>query len=190
MQYFLGYDDFISQPPFDPTLLVSWRKIIGNDTFNEFTDELMKICSPDNFVKDQSKTKEATPSDKALQNKGKLKLDATVADQYITYPTDLGLLNKAGQKTEKMIDELFEHLRDELKVKPRTYRKKARERYLAQAKTKQKNKAKLRMAIRYQLNCLDRNIASVNKMLDLLEDNPLTHRTMREFWVINTLNEQ
>ena len=188
MQYFLGYDDFISQRPFDPSLFVSWRKIIGNNTFNKFTDTLMKICLPDNFVN----TKDEVVDDKreTVKNKGKLKLDATVADQYITYPNDLGLLNKAREKTEKMIDVLFDHLRGELKIKPRTYRREARKRYLAQAKTKQKNKTKLRMTIRYQLNCLDRNLLSINKMLDMLPLNPLPHRTMRELWVIHTLNQQ
>lgn len=46
------------------------------------------------------------------------------------------------------------------------------------------------MAIRYQLNCLDRNIKYINDMLDRLESNPFNYRTMREFWIIQTLNDQ
>ena len=46
------------------------------------------------------------------------------------------------------------------------------------------------MAIRYLLNCLDRNIAHINRMLDRLADNPLSHRQMQQFWVIQTLNGQ
>ena len=75
-------------------------------------------------------------------------------------------------------------------VKPRTYRKEARKRYLAESKKRQKNKVSLRMAIRFGLNCLDRNIRSINKMLDLLQVNPLSHNKMRQFWIIQTLNDQ
>ena len=100
-------------------------------------------------------------------------------------------MNKGLEKTEQIIiDLLFDLLRDQLNLKPRTYRKEARRRYLAESKKRQKNKASLRKEIRYQLNGLDRNIRSINKMLDLLSINPLPHRTMRDFWIIQTLNDQ
>ncbi len=189
MQYFLGFDEFIPQAPFSPTLFVEWRKKLGNDTFNSFSDVLLKVCFPKKIktaAEDTASLDE--PSD--LPNKGKLKLDATVAHQYITYPNDLGLLNKAREKTERMVDVLFDLLRSRIPIKPRTYRKEARKRYLAEAKKRQKNKASLRKAIRYQLNCLDRNIGHINKMLDEFSDNPLPHKTMRQFWVIQTVNDQ
>ena len=182
MQFFLGLDEFSPEPLFSPSLFVEWRKKLGNETFNSFSDVLMEVCFSDQFEAKETKTK----------NKGKLKLDATVADQYITYPNDLGLLNKAREKTEKMIDILYEDLRDEITVKPRTYRKVARKKYLGEAKKRQNNPKTLRSTIRYQLNCLDRNIKSINEMLDLLgvNQNPLNHRTMRDFWVIQVLNDQ
>ena len=188
MQFFLGFDQFIAQAPFSPSLFVEWRKKLGNDTFNDFSDVLLRVCFPKK-VKSQLKSSQDKQTLKR-PNKGKLKLDATIADQYISYPNDLGLLNKAREKTEAIIDILFDLLRTQLSVKPRTYRKEARKRYLAEAKKRQKNKATLRMAIRYTLNCLDRNIASINKMLNLIEDNPLPYKTMRQFWIIQTLNEQ
>lgn len=89
-----------------------------------------------------------------------------------------------------MIDFLFEHLRGQIGGKPRTYRKVARKKYLAEAKKRQPNQKTHRSAIRYHLNCLDRNINSINSMLDLLRDNPLPHKMMRDFWVIQTLNDQ
>lgn len=143
---------------------------------------LLKVCFSDKFEEAKNE----------LENKGKLKLDATVADQYITYPNDLGLLNKAREKTEKMIDILFEELREEMPVKPRTYRKVARSKYLSEAKKRQNNPKTLRRTIRYQLNCLDRNIQSINEMLDVLgtKQNPLKFRTMKDFWVIQLLNDQ
>ena len=230
IQYFLGFREFLSEPPFSSSLFVDWRKRLGNDTFNRFSDVLLQVCFANKIktddleqhninptdttdttdTTDNSDNKEITPSPELQQlpNKGKLKLDATVADQNITYPNDLGLLNKAREKTEQMIDILFDRLRSEIPVKPRTYRKEARKRYLAEAKKRQKNKASLRKTIRYQLNCLDRNIRHINKMLDLIDkqidkqidkhladerkshEYPLSYQLMRQFWIIQTLNQQ
>lgn len=181
MQFFLGLDEFSPAPLFSPSLFVEWRKRLGNDTFNGFADVLATICHGDGKV---------TESTEAAPNKGKLKLDATVADQNITYPNDLGLLNKAREKTEAIIDFLFEHLRGELKVKPRTYREVARKKYLAESKKRQANKKTLRSAIRYHLNCLDRNVRSINAMLDMLGENPMPGRMLRDFWVVQAVNGQ
>jgi hypothetical protein len=64
---------------------------------------------------------------------------------------------------------LFNQLREEFPVKPRTYRRKANVKYLSEAKKRQKNKASLRKTIRYQLNCVERNIESINQMRDIFE---------------------
>jgi DNA-directed RNA polymerase subunit E'/Rpb7 len=181
MQFFLGLDEFSPAPLFSPTIFVEWRKKFGNKAFNDFSDVLLRITYPEKFINKKG--------DNAA-NKGKLKLDATVADQNITYPNDLGLLNSAREKTEKIIDILYEHVRDEMPIKPRTYRKVARKKYLAESKKRQNNPKTLRSCIRYQLNSLDRNILSINEMLDKVEVNPLSHNQMKDFWVIQTLNTQ
>lgn len=183
MQYFLGLDEFSPLPLFSPTLFVEWRKKLGNETFNEFADILVTICYGE-------KISGGAKMEMEPKNKGKLQLDATVADQHITYPNDLKILNTAREKTESIIDTLFEHHKDRLAVKPRTYRKVARSKYLAEAKKRQANKKTLRSCSRYQLNCLDRNIRSINELLDMSEHNPLSHKTMRDFWVIQTVNDQ
>ncbi|MBE1556824.1 hypothetical protein [Sporosarcina limicola] len=46
----------------------------------------------------------------SLTNQGKLLLDATCAPSDITYPTDIGLLNKSREKLEKIIDTLHKPL--------------------------------------------------------------------------------
>jgi len=180
MQVFLGLDVFSAEPLFAASLFVEWRKKLGNQTFNDFSDVLIKICHGDKM----------TDSSEDTKNRGRIKLDATVADQNITFPNDLGLLNKSREKTEFIIDILFDNLRDEMDVKPRTYRKLARNKYLVESKKRQANKKTLRSAIRYQLNCLDRNIISINSMLDMLGSNILQHKLMRDFWVIQTVNNQ
>ena len=187
MQFFLGLGDFYSEQLFSPTLFVELRKRLSKSCFDEFSDELIRIS---NAGKDSenTNTKESKP-------KGKLKLDATVADQYISYPNDLGLVNEARIKTEKMIDVLFDELREEIIIKPRTYRTVAHKRYMSEAKKRQKNKVSVRKTIRVLLNCVKRNIRSINKMLDELEkreekEYAFPFKYYKQFWVINTLYEQ
>jgi transposase, IS5 family len=93
-------------------------------------------------------------------NKGKLILDATCAPADIRFPTDLGLLNDAREKTEQIIDKLYVHAPEGLK-KPRTYRKTARKEFLSVAKLRVKSAKKIRNAIRKQLGCLGRNLRSI-----------------------------
>jgi len=50
----------------------------------------------------ESDKKDQDPPD----HKGKLIIDATVAEQAIRHPTDLGLLNESREITEQLIDEL------------------------------------------------------------------------------------
>jgi len=66
-------------------------------------------------------------------------MDATCVPADIRYPTDLGLLNEARQKTEAFVDTLYEPLKGKI-AKPRTYRNQARKKYLAVAKMKSPRK--------------------------------------------------
>ena len=61
---------------------------------------------------------------KRLSGQGKLILDATVVEQAIRYPTDLGLLNEAREISEQIIDLLYPLTN--WNQKPRTYRQTAR----------------------------------------------------------------
>jgi hypothetical protein len=60
-------------------------------------------------------------------------VDMSVAPADIAYPTDINLLNTAREKTELLIDVIY-NSSDLHNVKPRTYRKTARRDYLAIAK--------------------------------------------------------
>jgi len=71
-------------------------------------------------------------TEKKKSNKGKMQMDATIADATIKNPTDLNLLNESREITEKLIDKFAKLL--ELKQKPRTYRRNARKAYLNLAK--------------------------------------------------------
>lgn len=184
MQYFLGLSNFQPSALFSPSYFVEIRKELGYELLDEFTVELMRVAFPN-----ASKLQQKDASN--VENKGQLKIDATVAPQYIKYPTDWDLLNQARLITQQIIDELYEPLRDELKVKPRTYRQIADKRYLALSKMKKKPKAKIRMCIRYLLNCVKRNLAYIQEMVDLLPlDFPLAYKRLRQLWVIHTLYGQ
>ena len=184
MQFFLGLEDYTPELLFSPTLFVEARKKLGDDTFNEFTELIIKASHPE--LSGKGEGQETT-------NKGHLKIDATVADQYISYPNDLSLVNQARIKTEKMIDQLFDKLRGQMPVKPRTYRKLAHNRYLREAKKKQKSAKSVRKAIRYLLNSVGRNLKHIDNMLDLPNNKQsfgLSFNQQKQLWVIYTLYGQ
>ena len=127
------------------------------------------------------------------KHKGKLIIDATVMEQQIAYPNDLGLLNKCREESERLIDELHKILKWE--KKPRTYRQEARKKYLMIAKKKRKSEKEIRRGIKEQLGYLRRNIRHINKMLDELKTRGmkgwvLSYRDLRIFWVIQEVYRQ
>ena len=91
-------------------------------------------------------------------------MDATCAPGDISYPNDLGLLNQARVKTEKIIDTLYEPLKGELGKKPKTYRNLARKNYLQVAKKRRPSRKEIRKAIRKQLQYVKRNLAHIDQL--------------------------
>lgn len=135
----------------------------------------------------QSNTKETLPP-----NKGKLQLDATVADQYITYPTDTKLLNQSRKQCEKIIDTLHVQLRekDSHRKKPRTYRRKLNKLYLEFSKKRRKSRSQIRKTNRQLLEALKRDISHINKMLDEFKGFPLTQADQKMLWIVSLVYQQ
>lgn len=135
----------------------------------------------------------APPADaaslKAVTHHGKLLMDATVAPQNITYPTDLKLLNASRIKSEEIIDKLY---RKDLHgdVKPRTYRKNARKEYLNIQKKKNKTSRELYKANGKQLRFLRRNLAHIERLLEAYDSFPLKYESLRYLMILNTVYEQ
>jgi hypothetical protein len=98
-------------------------------------------------------------------NSGKLIIDATCAPAEISYPTDLGLLNRARVHTEKNIDILYKLLKGQIPKKLKTYRNLARQNYLLIAKKRRSTKKK-RRAIKKQLPYIKRNLAHIEQLID------------------------
>jgi hypothetical protein len=127
------------------------------------------------------------------QNHGKLILDATVAEQAIRYPTDLGLLNEARELSERIIDILYTHTPQPRTKKPRTYRQNARKAFLNIAKQKRPANKKRRAAIRQQLQYLRRNLKHIEVMLTTCpygQPLPLPNWLIRRYWVLPHLYDQ
>ncbi|UAM96811.1 IS5 family transposase [Polaribacter litorisediminis] len=190
MQYFIGLKGYNPHPVFDPSLFVEIRKRIGIDSFDKLTTELIKSSSASSDNKHIAKKKD---EDEHPPNKGKLQMDATVADQYITYPTDSKLLNASRKQLEKIIDKLYA-LSGKKGTKPRTYRRKMNTAFLDYAKKKRKPNAAHRKMNRKLLECVKRNLKHIHKQLDYYESKgqafPLSHREQKLFWVIQILYDQ
>ena len=207
LQYFVGFDSFQTKAPFTPSLFVEIRRRMGDEVFEQFNQAIVNHLETNNSTKshkrksdknnDQGTLSSSQAHDKQPEqktepevNKGKLILDATVAEQAIRFPTDLGLLNEAREISEALIDKLYPL--SGLKKKPRTYRRKARKAYLALAKQKNPLKNKRRKAIKQQLQYLKRNLDHIDNLLNLVPDEStaLTEHQRRQYWIIQELYRQ
>ncbi len=191
MQYFLGLAEYTYDQVFTPSLFVTIRRRLGKVEFDAMIDDIIKrteeIIVKQHDKKSSSKTKKDI-DDKG--NKGHLIVDATVAPADIKYPTDLDLLNGAREKSELIIDLLWEG--ESGKKKPRTYRQNAKADYLSVAKKRKKTSKILRKAIGKQLRYLRRNFKTIETMLDNKdpESFPLAPKHQHTYWIIQEVYRQ
>ena len=219
LQYFCGLSSFQTEVPFHPTVFVDIRKRMGAlsfDKWNEIIIEKSDELKPEKRRMITKGDSSEEPIDKDTTgekkpNKGTLKIDATVANQKIVYPTDAGLLNTARKETERLIDLLYQQ--SSYAKKPRTYRRKAATEYLNFSKNRRKSKTKIRKFIRKQLGYVKRNLSHIDKLLDHIKKNrentlltnkdsidpipfpnplkfPLPWRDQNIYWVIQLLFKQ
>jgi len=199
IQHFLGLSDYTYEPVFDPSLFVHIRKRLGVKEFDEMTLLLMdeedkrKEKNEDNEYsgnKGDSHEDSVKMDDNGnITHKGDLKVDATVADAEVRFPTDIDLLNDAREKSEDLIDLLCERMHCE---KPRTYRRIARSKYLNVIKKRNKSKKTVRKGKREQLHFLKRNLCSIDKLLDKKDDSMtyLNKREKKYLFVIRLVYDQ
>jgi len=213
LQYFVGLSGYQMDAPFAASLFVEIRRRMGPAVFEAFHESIidaLEQVKPKQTPKHRSNSVEAsaersnddddppsvTEAEPAQESEdaahqGKLILDATVAAQAIRYPTDLSLLNEAREFSEKIIDVLYPAT-DE-KKKPRTYRKKARQAYLAIVKRKRPSTKVVRRGIKQQLQYLRRNLGHIERLLDYWPQGtrlPLRRWLLYRYWVIQHLYDQ
>jgi IS5 family transposase len=120
-------------------------------------------------------------------------MDATVAPQNITFPTDLKLLNEAREKSEQLIDILYDPALHG-KTKVRTYRNIARKAFLNTAKKKSKTSKEIYKANGSQLRYLKRNLGHINDLKAVYVSNglviPLKKRAEEYIAVMTIVYEQ
>ena len=191
MQFFVGLKEFNPEPIFDPSLFVEIRKRVGKDLFDSLNVKLIKSFSEKKDKKHNEKKRQN--DDDTPPNKGKMQADATVADQYIAYPTDNGILNRSRKQYEKIIDKLY-NLNGKQGTKPRTNRRKLDTLFLNYSKNKTKTTSKNRKMTRKLLEALKRDKRHIDKLLDVLGSKskrfPLNHKEQRMLWIIDTVYAQ
>ena len=154
MQCFIGLPSFKTESVFAPSLFVEIRKRLGLDYWREINEIIIKHNAP-------KKKDDDEPTD--LQgNKGTINIDATIVDQDIQYPTDLGILNESREKLEELIGVICAKTGQS---RPRLYRIRARKQYLNVAKKKKRTHKIIRKAVGQQLNYVSRNLKKVELLL-------------------------
>jgi IS5 family transposase len=179
LQIIIGLEAFQYSAPFDPSMMVYFRKRLAESIVNDINEKIVRhglnvIRSAESKDDENDNSDNGLPSsdqpaqtgsDKASANQGTLLIDATCDPVDIRYPTDLSLLNEARVVTEKLIDAMHPQIRASFGDKPRTHRKKARQQFLAVAKKKRPRIAEIRKAIRQQLCHLERNLSSIDALI-------------------------
>ena len=198
MQYFLGYQSFSNEVPFDASLFVEFRKRMGMEQINEMNDKIhamylsrqQSLENQDSKTVNKKKDNDGQPpeSETNIIHKGRVLMDATACPQNIAFPTDLNLLSDAREKSEELIDLLYQETLHQ--TKPRTYRKEARKEYLRIAQKRKKGRMEIRKGIRKQLSYLKRNLNHIDLLLDKYTVFPLKAKQQRYLWVIHTLYQQ
>ena len=195
-QYFIGLPGYEYKAPFVPSLLVEFRKRLDENILADINEMIAAYNDPDDSSDDDSNgggnsaDNTNTENDKQSacepENEGTLILDATCAPQNIAYPQDINLLNEAREKLESLIDEICDEYNF---YKPRMYRKKAREAYLALAKCRKRTGKRIRKAIGQQLRFISRDLGYID-MFVLYNDVALNDKQKKHLCVLRELYEQ
>ena len=187
LQYFLGFKEFKQELPFNSSMMVHFRKRFGKDGWNRLNDLLVKRAIAEESDSDET---DSDGGGSSVTHSGKLVIDASCVPSDIRHPTDLGLLKDARQGTERLIDQLYEHCRDEVAEKPRTRRHVAKRRYGAVARQKRARVATIRKECRWQLNTVERNLVSLSRLSDICGLETLPFRDRQRLQTIVTIYYQ
>jgi hypothetical protein len=178
LQYFIGMKDFRKDAPFDPSMMVYFRKRLKPED----------IARINEWIHEEHGEAEG-PEDGEGGNKGHMIADATCAPQDIRFPTDVDLLNEVREKTEKIIDRLHGPLVGK-EPKARTYRKKARKAYLRFIKKRRPKEKDVRRALREQLGFVKRNLRHIKEISGRISLERLTKKEYRDLLVASEVVRQ
>jgi len=184
LQYFIGYESYRDERPFDPSMMVHFRKRLTAEILKELNDLIIEA-----EIKKQKEAKHTDDDDPpptgsgTKGNEGKLIVDATCAPEAMRYPHDVTTLDECRQKTERIIDILQEGM-PRGTPKPRTYRKKARKLFLRFIRNRKPRAREIRRALKQQIQFVERNLRSIKEMSEMIGLGALTKKQYRDLEVI------
>ena len=85
LQYFIGMSAYSNEAPFEPSMLVHFRKRIDKNLLNQVNKKMVKNFTEKTEEEEEIKKKEEA-EDGEIKNRGKLILHGTCAPADITYP--------------------------------------------------------------------------------------------------------
>lgn len=211
MQYFLGYSSFTNEAPFSPTLFVSMRERLNLELMNKITDVVILHGEKSTSEKNPKSLEKDVENDKPDQDKsnqvplevssetkqeeakithqGRMIVDASVAPQNITYPTDLKLIDAARKKSEELIDRLY-HKSVHGNQKARTYREIAKKKFINLAKKKNKTAKEIYKANGQQIRYLKRNVSYIDRYIKELRESNIEIPLKKKHWqYLETIQE-
>ncbi len=151
IQFFCGYEQFVTEKEIDSSTLTRMRKRLGVEYFKKFETEILNLLKGRKIIKGREQ-----------------QIDATVFPSNITYPTDTGLLEKVRVWLVEKIREIEKKLK--IKERARTYCRKAKFVYLKFQKKRKKKAKETRKATKQVLQYVRRNKEQLKKLLERAGD--------------------
>jgi len=146
LQYFCGYDQLVTQQEIHPTTLCKMRKRVGEEYFAKFEQEIIAVLKNKKIIKTSRQ-----------------QIDGTVFPANISYPTDVGLLEKARRWVVGKIKQIKET--GQISEKIRTNSRKARQVYLSFSKKRKRTWSEIRRTKKKLIQYLGRNIKQIKGVM-------------------------
>jgi len=182
VQYFLGYSSFLTEPPFDASSIVNFRKRITPEMLSEINGHIVK----NHLLSATNPLEEDNDSDNSDSSSGTMIIDATCTPADIRHPSDISLLSESRKISEALIDTLWSS-QPRQGEKPRTYRRRAEKESLSALRKKRQSVSQRRKVIRRQLGYLRRNLDTIKTLWNTTS---LTSKQYHNFFVISEVYRQ
>jgi len=160
MQYFLGYEGYKYEIPFDPSMMVHFRKRLSLDILKEVNALIIEKNKQEYEKHDDDKGNDSGGGEA-----------------------------KEPEKTEAIIAVLHETMPEGWE-KPRTYRKKARKEFLTLIRNRKPGVNTIRKALKTQIQYVERNVRLINEYKGKVSLSVLSKKQRQDLWVIGVLVRQ
>lgn len=192
-QYFAGLREFRTEPLFEASMMVHFRKRFTPEMVRKINEVLYERTHPREEEPpggEGGKAEgETSPAEEESKNTGVMILDATVAPADIHYPTDLNLVNACREDTEKIIDRLWP-LGSRSGHRTSYSRKKARRSFLGVAKQRKAKAKAIQRAVSEQIGYVGKNLETLGSLIREVGEERLTRGERERLETIRKVHEQ